>query len=192
MGKEKGNPSNKSTNEHKKTLSLKSLSGWFDFGTWRGFDLLECVLEWMLLLLYWMRTSENLDANEWGGWGGIYSLQPLPSRWLSLLVMGTPDSSVAHRTALFIVWCAPCQHARWGFGVDDRRNPCPVVAPDSPVPHQTCPVTSDFAADFCRALFITVHFCSRPLTPGDRCSVDSPYMSGAHRTVRWIIVERAS
>jgi hypothetical protein len=24
--------------------------------------------------------------------GGIYSLQPLPSRWLSLLSMGTPDS----------------------------------------------------------------------------------------------------
>jgi hypothetical protein len=23
--------------------------------------------------------------------GGIYSLQPLPSRWLSLLAMGTPD-----------------------------------------------------------------------------------------------------
>jgi hypothetical protein len=47
-----------------KTLSLKSLNGWVDFGTWRGFDLLECVLEWMLLLLYWIRTSENLDANN--------------------------------------------------------------------------------------------------------------------------------
>jgi hypothetical protein len=30
--------------------------------------------------------------------GGIYSLQPLPSRWLSLLAMGTPDSPMAHRT----------------------------------------------------------------------------------------------
>jgi hypothetical protein len=30
--------------------------------------------------------------------GGIYSLQPLPSRWLSLLLMGTPDSPVAHQT----------------------------------------------------------------------------------------------
>jgi hypothetical protein len=30
--------------------------------------------------------------------GGIYSRQPLPSRWLFLLVMGTPDSPVAHRT----------------------------------------------------------------------------------------------
>jgi hypothetical protein len=31
--------------------------------------------------------------------GGIYSLQPLPSRWLFLLAMGTPDSPVVHRLA---------------------------------------------------------------------------------------------
>jgi hypothetical protein len=31
--------------------------------------------------------------------GGIYSPQPLPSHWLSLLAMGTPDSPVVHRTA---------------------------------------------------------------------------------------------
>jgi hypothetical protein len=30
--------------------------------------------------------------------GGIYSLQPLPSPWMFLLAMGTPDSPVAHRT----------------------------------------------------------------------------------------------
>jgi hypothetical protein len=35
--------------------------------------------------------------------GGIYSLQPLPSRWLTLLSMGTPD------VALFIVRCVPHQ-----------------------------------------------------------------------------------
>jgi hypothetical protein len=35
--------------------------------------------------------------------GGIYSPQPLPSRWLGLLAMGTPDSPVAHRT--IIVHC---------------------------------------------------------------------------------------
>jgi hypothetical protein len=54
--------------------------------------------------------------------GGIHSLQPLPSCWLSLLAMGTPDSPVAHRTVqwrtgqvLFTVRCAPRQHARWGW-----------------------------------------------------------------------------
>jgi hypothetical protein len=30
--------------------------------------------------------------------GGIYSPQPLPSHWQSLLAMGTLDSPVAHRT----------------------------------------------------------------------------------------------
>jgi hypothetical protein len=38
-----------------------------------------------------------MDAIEGGGWG-VYSLQPLPSRWLFLLAMGTPDSPVVHRT----------------------------------------------------------------------------------------------
>jgi hypothetical protein len=28
--------------------------------------------------------------------GGVYSLQLLPSRWLFLLSMGTPDSPVEH------------------------------------------------------------------------------------------------
>jgi hypothetical protein len=29
--------------------------------------------------------------------GGIYSPQPLPSRWLTLLSTGAPDSPVVHR-----------------------------------------------------------------------------------------------
>jgi hypothetical protein len=37
MWKEEGNPRNKSANEHKNSLSLKSLSGGVDIGTWRGF-----------------------------------------------------------------------------------------------------------------------------------------------------------
>jgi hypothetical protein len=37
MKKEEGNPSNKIANEHKNSLSLKSLNGGVDFGTWRGF-----------------------------------------------------------------------------------------------------------------------------------------------------------
>jgi hypothetical protein len=45
-----------------------------------------------------MRTSENLDSLNGGGWGGIYSLQPIPSRWLTLLSMGAPNSPVVHRT----------------------------------------------------------------------------------------------
>jgi hypothetical protein len=32
--------------------------------------------------------------------GGIYSPQPLPSRWQRLLAMVTPDSPVRHRTII--------------------------------------------------------------------------------------------
>jgi hypothetical protein len=55
--------------------------------------------------------------------GGIYSLQPLPIRWLSLLSMGTPDSPVVHQTR--IVHCpvhATSTH-RWGLERLDRWNP---------------------------------------------------------------------
>jgi hypothetical protein len=59
------------------------------FGTWRGFDLWSLVLNRNFRKLGW----------HWRRWlGGIYSLQPLPSRWLSLLAMGTPDSPVVHQT----------------------------------------------------------------------------------------------
>jgi hypothetical protein len=134
--------------------------------------------------------NRNFRKLGWRRWlGGIYSLQPLPSRWLVLLAMGTLDSSVAHRTCT--VHCPVCATSArpLGFGAVDHWNPCPVVASDSPVPHQTC---TDFSAlssaAHCSPLFT---FGRRPLAPGSRCSVGSPDMSGAHRTVRWIIVERA-
>jgi hypothetical protein len=77
----------------------------------------------------------------------------------------------AHRTVwwrtghvLFTVRCAPRQHARWGLERVDRWSLCPVVAPDSPVPHRTCPVRSDFSAlTPARTVHFTVCFCSRPL-----------------------------
>jgi hypothetical protein len=42
------------------------------------------------LLKTWMSMNEVV--------GGIYSPQPLPSRWQRLLAMGAPDSPVAHQT----------------------------------------------------------------------------------------------
>jgi hypothetical protein len=39
MEEEKAIQATRSTNEHKNSLSLKSLSGCVDFETWRGFDL---------------------------------------------------------------------------------------------------------------------------------------------------------
>jgi hypothetical protein len=69
--------------------------------------------------------------------GGIYSLQPLPSRWLFLLAMGTPDSPVVHQTTNVHCPVRATSARRWGLEQLDRWNPCPVTAPDSPVPHRT-------------------------------------------------------
>jgi hypothetical protein len=52
--------------------------------------------------------------------GGIYSPQPLPSRWQGLLAMGAPDSPMRHQT--FTVHCpVSATSARpLGFGAVDR------------------------------------------------------------------------
>jgi hypothetical protein len=52
--------------------------------------------------------------------GGIYSLQPLSSRWLTLVSMGTPDSPVVHQT-LHCSLSSPCHvSGPLGFGTVDR------------------------------------------------------------------------
>jgi hypothetical protein len=55
--------------------------------------------------------------------GGIYSLQPLPSRWLVLLSMGTPDSPVVHRTGTVHCPVRATSARPLGFGAVDRWNP---------------------------------------------------------------------
>jgi hypothetical protein len=82
------------------------------------------------------------------------------SCWLFLLAMGTPDEHCSLSGA---------RHVSTPVGVWSDLT-IGAVASDSPVPHRTCHVTSDF----CRALFITVHFCSRLLMCMDRCSAGSP------------------
>jgi hypothetical protein len=75
------------------SLSHKPLNLWNVFGTWRGFDLCFCVLEWSLELLYWMCLLKT-----WKPWsvvvGGIYSPNHQNGRWEGLLSMGAPDSPV--------------------------------------------------------------------------------------------------
>jgi hypothetical protein len=101
-----------------KTLSLKSLSDWVDFETWRGFDLWNvswsevfCSCNECGVQKTWMPLKEVV--------GGIYSLQPLPSRWLNLLLMGTPDSLVPHQTCFdfsaltSITHCSLLADDRW-------------------------------------------------------------------------------
>jgi hypothetical protein len=135
-----------------KSLPRKSLSGWDGFRTWRRFDLLNCVFEWMLELLYWIRTSENLDAWSCGG-GGIYSPQPPKKPLGRLLAMGVSDSPVRHRTGP--VHCPVRCHVTQplGFGAKSTvraLSSCGTgqsgATPDSPVPHRTVWCPSDFVA----------------------------------------------
>jgi hypothetical protein len=92
---------------------------------------------------------------------GIYSLQPLLSRWRVCWWC-------AHRTVrwctghvlytvrcvprwctgqvLYTVRCVPRQHVRWGLVRMTVGTLCPIAVPDSPVPHR-----SDFSALTCAA-----------------------------------------
>jgi hypothetical protein len=95
------------------SLSLKSLSGGVDFGTWRGFWSIECVLEWSLLLLYWMLNSEHLDSFEWGGWGVFIA----PNHFL---VVGKVYWRWAHRIVTVHCPMRATSARPLGFGVVDR------------------------------------------------------------------------
>jgi hypothetical protein len=52
--------------------------------------------------------------------GGIYSPQPLPSHWQSLLAMSTPDSPMAHRTVTVYCPVRATSARSLGFGAIDR------------------------------------------------------------------------
>jgi hypothetical protein len=100
--------------------------------------------------------------------GGIYSPQPLPSRWLFLLTMGTLDSPMAHRTVTVHCPVRAMSARLLGLELLTVVTLCLFDAPNSPV-------TSDFAA------LTYVRHCSSLYTPavdrwraGSRCSVGSP------------------
>jgi hypothetical protein len=124
--------------------------------------------------------------------GGIYSLQPLPSHWLSLLAMGTLDSPVAHRTGTIHCPVRAMSTRPLGFGALDRWNPFSFscTGQSGGTPNMSRAFWLRCVTSVCALFAFTVH-CSRSLAPGYHCSVGSPDMSGAHRTVRWIILERA-
>jgi hypothetical protein len=107
---------------------------------------------------------------------GIYSPQPLPSRWKSLVAMGTPDSPVAHRTVTIHYPVRATSARLLGFGAVDRWSSLSFCSTrqsggtlDSPMP-----LTSAF--DFWRG---NVHHCSsEQSTIGTQGAVASL----AHRT----------
>jgi hypothetical protein len=95
-----------------------------------------------------------------------------------LLAMGTPDSLVRHRTGT--VRCAVRCHVSRPLGFGASR---PFEALSS------CG-TGHSGAPWLPA--VTLFICeSRPLRAENRCSAGSSDSLVAHRTVQWIIVERA-
>jgi hypothetical protein len=78
---------------------------------------IECVYEWSLLLLQISEMFRMLGC-QWMWWlGGIYSPQPLCSRWQGLLAMGASDSPVHHRTANVHCPVRATSAQSLGFGV---------------------------------------------------------------------------
>jgi hypothetical protein len=120
--------------------------------------------------------------------GGIYSLQPLPSHWLSLLAMGTPDSPVVHWTSTVHCPVRAMSARPLGFGEVDRWNPlsCSCTGQSGGTPDMSgvfwlSALTSDFHCSFLQSTVGARLPLLRWLTE----------LSGAHRTVRWIIAEHA-
>jgi hypothetical protein len=151
---------------------------------------------WMCLGVFGFALAMNIELRKlgchWRRWlGGIYSLQPLPSRWLFLLAMGTLNSPVAHRIGTIHCPVHATSARPLGFGATWSLEPlsyrCTGQSGATPNMFGGLWLLRSYSY---RALFTTVHFCSRSLAPGSHCSVGSPDMSGAHRTVRWIIAER--
>jgi hypothetical protein len=75
MRKEESDPSNKSAKNTSKH-SLKSLGGWNEFGTWRGFDYFELCLGVNALALVLNENFRRLGCLELWWLAGIYSPQP--------------------------------------------------------------------------------------------------------------------
>jgi hypothetical protein len=128
-----------------KTLSLKSPSGWVDFETWRGLNAFNVSLNGCFALVL-NRNFRKLGFFEWR-WLGVFIASN------HFLAFGWPCCRWAHRTVrwrtgqpLFTVRCAPRQRARWGLELLTVWTVCHFAAPDSLVPHRTCPVTSDLCA----------------------------------------------
>jgi hypothetical protein len=96
--------------------------------------------------------------------GGIYSPQPLPSRWQGLLVMGAPDSLGRHRTATVhclvrAMLAQPLEFQavnRWRCLSSSYTGQSGATL-DKPVHSDFCALTS------VAALFTTVALHSRPL-----------------------------
>jgi hypothetical protein len=177
---EESDPRTRAQRTRAKTLSLVTRS-------------LECIWDLERLWFFWIMscidcTSSCIEWDVWKTWmlgvvvvGGIYSPQPLYSRWGGCLSMGARNTvqCASHVTQLLGFWrFRPLE--RWLH-----------VAPDSPVQHRTgavhCPVHLWRLLWLMRALFTLLQ---TTVALDSRCSTSTPDSPAAHRTVQWIIAER--
>jgi hypothetical protein len=107
------------------------------FGTWRGFDLLFCVLEWSLELLYWMQWLKT-----WMPWsvvvGGVF-IAPTTK-----MAVGEAVCRWAHLTVRCATGHCPVRQPRHPTVRVRPLELWQLGPPDSPVVHWTvtvhCPV----------------------------------------------------
>jgi hypothetical protein len=185
MRKEEGNPSNKSANEHKISFSqvTKCLRWIWDLERIWSFELWLGVNVRALLLNVIFR---KLGCQRMWWLGGIYSPQPLCSRWQRLLAMGAPDSPVRHRTGTVHCPVRATSARPLGFWAVDRwscLSSCCTGQSGAPL---------ILLLWLLRGIVLHCSSCQSTIGAGSRCSTSSPDSPVAHRTVRWIIAERAS
>jgi hypothetical protein len=121
--------------------------------------------------------------------GGIYSLQPLPSRWLFLLSMGTLDSPVVHRTEHCSLSGACHVSTPLGFGAVDRWSPlsCSFTGQSGATPDMSGAFwLHSLTSEFALYTFAVDRWAQVTVAPLDHrtCPVHTGH-------VRWIIAERA-
>jgi hypothetical protein len=110
-----------------------------------------CVRELLILARTWfafgLPSKTGCDSELQKTWmplkevvGGIYILQPLPSHWMFLLSMGTPDSPVVHRTGHCSLSGACHVSMSLGFGVVDCWSPlsCSCTGQSGATPDMSC------------------------------------------------------
>jgi hypothetical protein len=138
----------------------------------------------MLLLLYWMWTWENLDALNRGGWGVFIA----PATILVVAGDNAPDSPVVHWTGHCSLFGARRVSTPLGFGAVDRWNTlsCSCTGQSGGTPDMSGVFWLAALTSNC-ALFTSLFTFAV-----DCCTVGTPDMSGAHRTVWWIIPEGVS
>jgi hypothetical protein len=147
-------------------LSLSQVTKWWSW----YWDLERILIYWMCLDVKSFALVLNVEFRtlgcQWMRWlGGIYSPQPLSSRWKSLLAMGTPNSPVAHWTVTVHYPVRATSARRLGFGAVDRWRSLSFCCTGQ---------SGDLwllRSDLCATLFI---WAVDRWRAGSRCSAGSP------------------